>query len=517
MTDFRILGPLEVVEDGRTVAIPGARERALLVFLLLHANEPVTADRLIDELWGESPPASARKSLQVRIAGLRRALGKDRIVTRGTGYMLRAGVSELDIALVERLVVRADEAKPSEAADLLRTALELWRGQPLADFTYEDFAQAAAQRLEEVRLAVLARRIEADLALGREADLVPELQELVAAHPLQERLRGQLMLALYRSGRQSEALEAYREARQVLVEQVGIEPGATLRELEQAILRQDPSLVGTTKAAARSLLVLVHGDDLDRLAGLASRLAASPPREVILVSPVATADELASGAARLDERRSQLQADLTAVRSAAFVSGDPARDVLRLAAEQEADLLLLGAPESLLDDELLRGLLHRAPCDVGALVPGRNVAGPVLVPFAGGVHDWTAVEIAAWAAKAAGVNIRLAGPSVDPSDRGRDASRLLASAALALQRSLGVTTEPLLVDPEPAGLVQAAEGAGLVVLGLPDRWRDSGLGEARGALARGAEAPVLIVRRGLRPGGLAPAASHTRFTWTISD
>ena len=242
MTDFRILGPLEVVEDGRPVAVRGARERVLLAYLLLHANEAVSAERLIDELWGESPPASARKSLQVRIAGLRKALGKERIVTQGPGYMLQVGVSELDLALFERSVARADDAEPAEAAELLRDALGLWRGSPLADFAYDDFAQAAIQRLEEIRLIALERRIEADLALGREVDLAPELGELVREHPLRERLRGQLMLALYRTGRQAEALDAYREARSVLVDELGIEPGAELRELERAILRQDPSL-----------------------------------------------------------------------------------------------------------------------------------------------------------------------------------------------------------------------------------------------------------------------------------
>lgn len=514
--NFRILGPLEVVVDGRPVAIPGARERALLAFLLLHANSAVTADRLIDELWGESPSASARKSLQVRIAGLRKALGGERIVTQGPGYMLRVGANELDLAVFERWVARAEEAEPAEAAELLRTALALWRGPPLADFTYVDFAQAAVQRLEEVRLAALARRIDADLALGREADLVPELRSLIDQHPLQERHRGQLMLALYRLGRQGEALEAYREARRVLVEQLGIEPGVALRELEQAILRQDASLVGAGDAPIRSLLVLVGRDAAGQLVGLAAGLAAAPRRELILVNAVEAAEELASAAMRLDERRSRLDAGLATVRSAAFVSSDPAADVLRLAAEQDTDLILVDATEELLDDELLRRLLNRAPCDVVALVPGHQVDGPVLVPFAGAEHDWTAIEIATWAASAADVTIRLAGPSVDPTGQGRDASRLLASASIALQRSLGVTAEPLLVDPEPAELVQAAEGAGLVVLGLPDRWREDGLGAARSALARGAEAPVLIVRRGLRPGGLAPSGSHTRFTWTLA-
>jgi DNA-binding SARP family transcriptional activator len=514
--EFRILGPLEVMEKGRAVAVRGARERALLVYLLLHANRTVAADRLIDELWGENPPARARKSLQVRVAGLRRIVGHERLVSRSPGYVLLVETGELDLARFEELVAGADEAAPAEAAELLRSALDLWRGSPLADVSYESFAQPAIQRLEEIRLVALERRIDADLTLGREADLIPELQALVSEHPLRERFRAQLMLALYRCERQAEALEQYREARRVLVEGLGVEPGHALRDLEQAILRHDPSLVGRAPESDRSLLVFVHDEPrLPGLVALAGTLASRPRREVILTCPVHSAERLASASGHLNERRKALLAVGVSARAAAFTSTEPAADVLRMAAELDVDLLLVDAPEALLEDELLGQLLERAPCDVAAFVPGEQSDGPVLVPFSGAEHDWAAIEIAAWAARARGVVIRLAGPTVDPTGRGRDASRLLASASLAVQRSLAVDTEPVLVSPEPDTILDAAEGVGLVVLGLSDRWRTEGLGTARTALAEGARSSVLIVRRGLRPGGLAPAHSLTRFTWTV--
>jgi DNA-binding SARP family transcriptional activator len=516
--EFRILGPLEVVEDGRPVAVQGTRERALLAYLLLHANQAVAVERLIDDLWGESAPSSARKSLQVRVARLRKALGGgDRIVTRAPGYMLQIGPDELDLTRFEQLAARAAEAEPAAAAELLRSALDLWRGSPLADFSYESFAQAAIQRLEEIRLVAVERKIDADLTLGRQADLVPELRELVREHPLRERFRGQLMLALYRSDRQGEALDAYRDARSSLVEVLGIEPGAALRELEHAILVQDPALVDTTaKGGDRSILVLVNDPRrLDHLAELARGLAAQLQREVIVVRAVPSPEELAAASTTLAERREDLVAKGIAARSAVFTSEEPAEDVLRLTAEQDVALLLVDAPRRMLEDDVLAELLGRAPCDVGVLVARERADGPVLVPFAGAEHDWAAIEIAAWAAKATEVVIRLAGPTVDPTGQGRDASRMLASASLAVQRALGVRIEPVLVSPGPDELVRSAEDAGLVVFGLSDRWRDHGLGDAREALARGSSAPVLIVRRGLRPGGLAPLASITRFTWTI--
>jgi DNA-binding SARP family transcriptional activator len=240
--DFRLLGPLEVLDSDRPVPLGRGRQRALFALLLIHANEVVSTDRLIDQLWGESPPRTALKSVQVYVSRLRKELGDGRVVTQPPGYVLRADPSEIDVGRFERLVVEADGADRPGAADRLRSALELWRGPALADVAYEPFAQAEIARLEEMRAAATEKRIDADLACGRHAELIGELESLVAQHPLWERLRSQLMLALYRSGRQADALAAYRNARRELSEGLGLEPGEELRALEQAILRHDPSL-----------------------------------------------------------------------------------------------------------------------------------------------------------------------------------------------------------------------------------------------------------------------------------
>jgi DNA-binding SARP family transcriptional activator len=251
---FRVLGPLEVLDDGRPLALGGAKQKALLAVLLLNANEVVSSDRLIDELWGAEPPRTAAKSLQTMVSQLRKLLEPERasgeagrvLVTRPPGYALEIDPEQLDLVRFRALAAEGRaalaEGDPGRAADAFREALGLWRGDPLADFAYEPFAQAEIDRLEELRLAALEDRIQADLELGRHAEVVVELERLVERHPLRERLRGQQMLALYRSGRQAEALEAYRDARRALTEELGIEPSRELRELERAILDQEPAL-----------------------------------------------------------------------------------------------------------------------------------------------------------------------------------------------------------------------------------------------------------------------------------
>jgi DNA-binding SARP family transcriptional activator len=221
----------------------------VLAILLLNANKVVSCDRLINELWGERPPESAAKALQGYVSALRKALDPERerggaseiLVTRPPGYAIELEPEQLDLIRFERLHGEARNAlaaaDPSRAGATLREALALWRGPPLADLAYASFAQAEIDRLEGLRLGALEERIETDLALGRLTDVVGELEELTARYPLRERLRGQLMLALYRSGRQAEALEAYRHVRRTLVEELGIEPGRELRELEQAIFK----------------------------------------------------------------------------------------------------------------------------------------------------------------------------------------------------------------------------------------------------------------------------------------
>jgi basic membrane lipoprotein Med (substrate-binding protein (PBP1-ABC) superfamily)/DNA-binding SARP family transcriptional activator len=240
--EIRLLGPVEVVDDeGRPVEIGGAMQRALLAALAAHGPTALSTTRLVDELWGDDPPPTAVKTLQAYVSRLRSSLGGDAIRSSAGGYAVGGGVS-VDAAEFERLVAEAREARPQRAAELLRDALALWRGDPLAGIA-APFAAREARRLEELRLAALEDRVEAELALGRDAALVPELTALVAAHPLRERLRGQLMLALYRSRRQAEALESYQQTRRHLVDQLGIEPSDTLRELERRILRHDPTLL----------------------------------------------------------------------------------------------------------------------------------------------------------------------------------------------------------------------------------------------------------------------------------
>ena len=214
----------------------------------MHANEPVGTDRLASESWGETAPATATKTAQVYVSRLRRALGNDTLTTTPGGYLLHVPQGAVDTDEVEELRVRARGADPREAASLLRRGLALWRGPPYADLRYEAALQTEITRLEELHLTTLEERIEADLAGGEASQLVPELEALVREHPLRERLRGFLMLALYRSGRQAEALETYREGRQLLDSELGLEPGVELKDLERAILAHDPALDGPQRA-----------------------------------------------------------------------------------------------------------------------------------------------------------------------------------------------------------------------------------------------------------------------------
>jgi DNA-binding SARP family transcriptional activator len=234
--DFRLLGPLEAVVEGSPVQLAAAKQRALLTLLLLHRNHVVATGQLIDELWGDDPPTQATKTLQVYVSQLRKALGADRLVTRPPGYLLRVDEGELDLERFEQLTAAARERLAAgdapAARDGLHEALQLWRGPP----------EAAAARLEELRTAAHEDWLHASLEAGDAAGVIPQLEELVAAQPLRERPRGLLMLALYRAGRQAEALELFRRTRELFVDELGIEPGPELRELEQAMLRHDADL-----------------------------------------------------------------------------------------------------------------------------------------------------------------------------------------------------------------------------------------------------------------------------------
>jgi DNA-binding SARP family transcriptional activator/streptogramin lyase len=292
--EFRILGPLEASRRGQALEVGAGKQRALLVVLLLSAGEVVSTDRLIDALWGERPPPSALNSVHIYVSRLRKLLGNGRLETRGPGYLLVLDPEQLDLGRFDGLLGDGRDllasGEPDRAAEALRDALGLWRGPPLADVASEPFAQGEIARLEELRLAALEERIEADLAVGRAAELVPELEGLIHEHPLRERLRAQLMLALYRSGRQSEALDAYQQARRLLSTELGLEPGRELRELEAAILRQDAQLhvpSGPTKPTRavhrkRRSLVAIGAALLVAAAvaliGIAGGETSSPPR-----------------------------------------------------------------------------------------------------------------------------------------------------------------------------------------------------------------------------------------------
>jgi DNA-binding SARP family transcriptional activator len=715
--EFRILGPLEVVEDGHALSLGGTKQRALLACLLLRANQVVSNDRIVDELWGEAPPATAVKTIQVYISRLRKELGESRLVTRPPGYLLHVDRSELDLGRFEELLGEARGLHPEAAADVLRDALALWRGPALADLAHEPCAQADVARLEELRLTAVEERIEADLANGRDAELIGELEALVAEHPLRERLRGQLMLALYRSARQAEALEVYQAARRTLVEELGLEPSSALQRLEQAILRQDRSLdlaelpsgavtflftdiEGSTAllkqlreryadvladhasllraafsrhsgheidtqgdsffvafqsardallaavtaqrslaehdwpggadirvrmgihtghaevAAGRYLGLSVHraariaaaghggqilvsqtthnlledeeeadGDaqlddlgthrlkDLDRpvhlyqavapglrrdfpplrlleavppldsvaterailavafgprsvgpVLALAGPLAASePPRELIAARVLEAREHaaLAEATAALTRERDEFVPTGVNARVAAFTSAQPGEDVVRLASQQDVDLLLLRVSLDTLAADLSRAsageILRAVPCDVGLLVGDHEPSAlaakaPVLVPFGAAEHDWAALELGSWLAGAHGAPLRLVGAL---GADGRDASRLLADASILVQRISGVVAEPLLTPPGAEELIRACDDAGAVVIGLSDRWRQEGIGSVRRTIAEAARVPVLLVRRGLRPGGLAPSETRTRFTWSL--
>jgi DNA-binding SARP family transcriptional activator len=289
MTEFRLLGPLEVDGPGGPVALGGQKQRAVLAFLLLNAGRVVSTDSLVNALWGESPPRTAGTSLQNFVSGLRKALGPETLVTRAPGYVLRADPDLIDLERFQRLRQDALGQAPERRAEILRGALELWRGEALADFRYEPWAATEAARLDELRLATVEERIDAELELGRHSDLAGELEALVAHHPLRERLCGQLMLALYRSGRQAEALEVYQATRRALVDELGIEPGPALQQLNGAILRQEISLtpvgVGAPaedhfeevlKAVVSGRLVPVLGSDVGELAAILARHFAYP-------------------------------------------------------------------------------------------------------------------------------------------------------------------------------------------------------------------------------------------------
>jgi DNA-binding SARP family transcriptional activator len=511
--EFRILGPLEVLDGDRPVRLGGGKQRAALAILLLSANRVVSVERLADDLYAGAPPVTAVTQVQRQVSELRKLLGAEAIETRVPGYVLRAPPGSLDLERFEHTTQDADQAAErgdhETAARLLGEALDLWRGAPLADLAYESFAQTAIGRLEELRLAVLERRFASELQLGHHLSLLPEIEDLVWEHPLREGLRAQLMVALYRAGRQADALDAYRKTRETLVEELGLEPSKELVELERRILSHDASLdlaqadSAPSPAAERTLLVVALADeDLDPLLALARPL----DRSLIVARIVHGAEELPQASSSLATRAS------ATTRTAAFTSLEPARDVLRFASNYDVELVLVAGGS--ID---LQTLLQHSPCDVAALFGPAPAfeRGDVYVPFGGAASDWAALELGAWIAAGSGRPLRLVGTTADPSRGRRDASRLLADASLAVQRVVGVAAEPLLAELSPAGLLEAVEPAAAVVGGFPARYAAEGLGPVREALIE-AGRTVVLVHGGRRPGGLAPPGSRTRFSWSLA-
>ena len=450
--NYRLLGPLEVrVTDG-PLPLGGVKQRALLALLLLNANRVVPRARLIDELWGEEPPGSAVTTVQVYVSRLRKLLPDGSLATRGSGYTLELEPDDLDLSRFERLTAEARTADAERASRLLREALELWRGPALAEFA-EPFARVEAGRLEELRLAAVEDRIDADLALGRHADLIGELEVLVAEHAHRERLRGQLMLALYRSGRQAEALEAYRAARAAL-DELGIEPSARLRQLERQVLAQDASL---DLMQVRPLVPAADGQVL-----LPGPLLPSSPFPF-----VGRADELAT-----------------------------LRALLERAERGEGAFVLMTGEPGAGKTRLVRELAHEA-ADAGALVCYGASDAAVKVPYQP-VRDWFEYLLRVTDPEALAA---CAGDDADVLARLAPAFATVAGAQ-APQPGEDTTTDRYQLQATVADFLRRLGGLRPLLLVADDiHWSDGETLALLGRLARGVpEARIVVVATFRKPG-----------------
>jgi DNA-binding SARP family transcriptional activator len=469
--DFRILGPLEVIDRGRPVELGGPRQRAVLTALILSANRDASADRLIDDLWGERPPASARTTLHVYVSRLRKVLGTARITTHTTGYALALKSGELDAERFEQSlaagVAALAEGRAAEAAETLTGGLAEWRGPALADVAYDEFAQAEIARLEDLRLTALEERFEAELALDRSTpELVSELEALVTEHPLRERLRGQLMLALYRAGRQAEALDAYRSARETLADELGLEPGAPLQRLERAILNHEPELEARAPAVALSPL------------GTRERKLVTVLLADLSAVPVAEDAE---------RRRSAADAALAGATDELEAAG---ATVQRIAGEQL--LGVFGAPIAL-EDHAERALRAAQSLSIRFPQAATGVeSGEVLVDRGGGEGAFVsggAVTAAARLARGdAGVNVgprtEAAARKVDPTRAATSRKRAFVGREAELERLLGVYREA----------VVTRETQRVTVVGEPGVGKTRLVAELERELSGDPDAP--LVRRG---------------------
>jgi DNA-binding SARP family transcriptional activator/nucleotide-binding universal stress UspA family protein len=537
-----LLGPVELRRDGVVVPVGAAKKRMILAVLGLSGGEVVSADRLIDTVWGERPPPSAGKALQVYVSQLRDAAEPARhapsvIISQAPGYALALPPQAVDVRVFERLWdegrrLRASES-PDTSADVLSRALALWRGPPLADLAYEEAFTQDVSRLEEMRWTCLEDRIDADLAAGRHADVIADLEDLTHRYPLRERARGLLMLAYYRSGRQSDALHAYRRMRATLVGELGLEPSRALAELERQILQQDPALDEAVARpvprraagpASQTRTILAVGESVGSLTGLlqvASPLARATGAELVIVTvlPAPTAEEadaLAAATRELSDRGARLEDEGVVARVAAFSTPTPGADLVKFAAHHDVAMILANGANT--DDRwpaTISELLSSAACDVVLSFPSRDppAGAAILVPFGGGEHDWAALELAAHLARLRDAPLVITGAA---SEGGADASRMLAVASLIVQRTVGVIPEPVIVAPGAAGILDHARGAELIVVGVSARYGTEGLGHTRETIVREASVPVLAVRHGRRPGLLTPPERLTRFGWSLS-
>ena len=495
--EFRILGPLEVVGPEGPVQLGGPKQRATLAILLLNANRVVSIDRLADQLYAGRAPVTAATQVHRQISELRKTLGEDaRLETRSPGYVIHVASGQLDLKRFERLTEEAGQAlargEPETAFELQRDALALWRGPALAGLDQEQFAQIAIGGWRRSFWRLSSRgSTRSSRSDGTGSSWESSTSWRRAPTPRALRLPAHACaLPVGAAGRRPAGLSPHPgEARRWLRNRArprprragagDPEPGSCPRSgrshrASGGDVRRDRARPSFRRRAARRLLAVA--EPLARLPGRSLLIARLLPDEALLASTVAA----------LNDRRASLGLE---ARTAAFTTVDPVEDAVRLADAYDVRLILLDTPD--LDTDAfttdVASLLERAPADVG-LLNGAEVdwefGDGVCVPFAGGEHDWAALELGAWLASSRGIPLRLLGTRADARRGRRDASRLLADASLSVQRASGVDAVPQLIDPAPAALVEAVESATIVVTGMSASWRRDGLGETRRALVR---------------------------------